>query len=114
MARIPRLNWTKSRGQFTATIEKRLYHFGTDRHEAEKQFHFLLAKHDMDEVINASPTFGEVADLWLDHVQQTHDAGRFRVCRDRVNEFLAYLGNDIRIKALRPHHVEGWIASKPG
>ena len=60
--RIAKLNWTPSFGQYTVTINKKLYRLGTDKAEAEKQFRFLQTKTDMAEEITAVPTFGEVAD----------------------------------------------------
>jgi integrase len=112
--RKPKLNWTRSLGQFTTTIEGKFHRLGTDRTEAEQQFRFLQVKHDMDELVAGSPTFGEVADAWLDHVQQSYDPERYRLCKARVNEFLAYLGKDIKVRDLRPRHVENWIKEKPG
>jgi integrase len=53
-----------------------------------------------------------VADAWLEHVQQTNDPERYRLCRDRINEFLAFIGGSIKVRELRPRHVEDWVASK--
>jgi integrase len=66
----------------------------------------------MAEPVTASPTFGEVADAWLELVRLRHDKERFRTCRDRVNEFIAYLGGDVKVRELRPRHVEQWLADK--
>ena len=54
--RIAKLNWTPSFGQYTVTINKKLYRLGTDKAEAEKQFRFLQTKTDMAEEITAVPT----------------------------------------------------------
>lgn len=112
IGRPPKLNWTPSLGQFTVTIGKKLHRLGIDQAEAEKQFRFLMNKADMAEPVISAPTFSVVADAWLEHVRQTQDPDRFRNCKSRMNEFLAFLGRDIRIKDLRPRHVEEWIASK--
>jgi integrase len=111
--RKPKLNWTPFLGQYTTTIEGKFHRLGTDKDEAEKQFRFLLTKHDMAEPVTGSPTFGEVSEDWLLHVEKTHDADRFRLCKARVNDFLAFLGKDIKVRDLRPRHVEEWIKSKP-
>ena len=71
--RIAKLNWTPSFGQYTVTINKKLYRLGTDKTEAEKQFRFLQTKTDMAEEITAVPTFGEVAEAWLLHIETIHD-----------------------------------------
>ena len=111
--RKPKLNWTPFLGQYTTTIEGKFHRLGTDKTEAEKQFHFLLTKHDMAEPVAGSPTFGEVAEAWLLHVEENQDPERFRLCKARINEFLAHLGKDIKIRDLRPRHVEEWIKAKP-
>ena len=111
--RKPKLNWTPCHRQYTVTIDKRLHRLGADQAEAERQFRFLMSKADLAEPVSASTTFGEVADAWLEHVNTTMDKERFRLCKGRVNEFIAYLGRDITVRDLRPSHVEGWVASKP-
>jgi len=111
--RIAKLNWTPSFGQYTVTINKKLYRLGTDKAEAEKQFRFLQTKTDMAEEITAVPTFGEVAEAWLLHIETIHDAERFRLCKARINEFLAFMGRDIKVRDMRPRHIEDWINSKP-
>lgn len=110
--RKPKLNWTPFLGQYTTTIEGKFHRLGTDKEEAEKQFRFLLTKHDMAEPVTGSPTFGEVSEDWLLHVEKIHDADRFRLCKARINDFLAFLGKDIKVRDLRPRHVEEWIKSK--
>ena len=110
---VPQIRWTPSRDQFTATIGGKLRYLGKTKAEAEKQFRFLMQKHDLAEPATNSPTFGEIADAWLEHVQRSHASDRYRNCKAKVNEFLAHLGRDIKVKDLRPHHVEDWIAGKP-
>lgn len=110
--RKPKLNWTPFLEQYTTTIEGKFHRLGTDKDEAEKQFRFLLNKHDLAEPVTSSPTFGEVSEDWLLHVEKVHDRERLRMCRARVNDFLAFLGKDIRVRDLRPRHVEEWIRGK--
>jgi hypothetical protein len=110
--RKPKLNWTPFLDQYTTTIEGKFHRLGTDKDEAEKQFRFLLNKHDMAEPVTSSPTFGEVSEDWLLHVEKVYDRERLRLCRARVNDFLAFLGKDIRVRDLRPRHVEEWVRSK--
>jgi integrase len=114
LGRPPKINWTPSRHQFTVTIAGKIHRLGTDKTEAEKQFRFLLTKHDMAEPILGSPTFGEIAEAWLEHVQRDFERERYRNCKSRVNDFLAFLGRDIKVKELRPRHVEEWMERQPG
>jgi integrase len=111
--RKPKLNWTPCHKQYTATIDGKLHRLGKDRAVAERQFRFLITKADLAEPVTSSPTFGEVADAWLEHVSLTMDRERFRLCKGRINEFIGFLGRDIHVKDMRPSHVESWIVSRP-
>ena len=108
----PKINWTKSRAQFTTTIDGVFYLLGTDKEEAERQFRFLLHKHDLGESVDTNPKFALIADDWLEHVKKMYDPDRYRHCKARLREFVIFVGEERRIKDLRPRHVEEWIASK--
>ena len=108
----PQMNWQESKGQYTTTIDGQFYRLGTDHEQARKTFKFLLRKHDLGEPSDGNPTFGEVADRWLLHVEENHDAERYRLCFDRLKEFCAFVGLSLRVSDLRPSHVERWLASK--
>lgn len=112
--RKPQLNWTSCLEQYTTTIEGKFHRLGKDKEEAERQFRFLLNKHDLAEPVSSNPTFGEISEEWLLHVEQSFDRKRLRVCRARVNDFLAFLGKDVRVRELRPRYVEEWIRCKEG
>ncbi len=111
--RPPRLNWTKSLGQYTTTINKKLHRLGADKTAAEQQFRFLLSKHDFQEPIaTVNPTFAEIADRWLSHVEENCDPERYRLCKARLEEFVQLNGLGLRVRDLRPSHVESWLDSK--
>jgi integrase len=111
--RKPKVNWTPSLSQYTVTIDKKLHRLGIDEEDAERQYRLLLEQHDLAVPVDANPTFGEIADQWLEHVRLTQDPERFRLCKGRINEFLAFLGRDLPVRDLRPVHVEKWLESKP-
>ncbi len=110
--RKPQMNWTKSRGQFTCTIDGEFHLLGADREEAERQFRFLLNKHDLGERAFTNPPFAQIADQWLEHVSQTYGVERYRLCKARLEEFVRFVGEGRRVNDLRARHVETWIASK--
>lgn len=110
--RKPQLNWQKSKGEYTTTIENHFYRLGTDKDEAEEQFRFLLNKHDQGEPADQNPLFCVVVDKWLKFVKQHHDPERHRLCYDRLEEFGKYVGPAIRVRELRPRHVANWLESK--
>ena len=53
--RKPQLNWTKSRSQYTTTVDGAFHLLGTDKEEAEQQFRWLLNKHDLGEPVDTNP-----------------------------------------------------------
>ena len=55
----------------------------------------------------------DVAEAWLEHVEQTQDADRYRNVTSRLKEFNRFVGVGTRIDDLKPVHVENWIKSKP-
>ncbi len=108
----PKMNWTKSLGQYTCTIEGKLHRLGVEKTIAEKQFAFVMNKADLAEPIKGNPTFAEIADDWLEYVQQTFDTRRYDICQPRINEFITFVGGGLKVKELRARHVEDWIKSK--
>ena len=110
--RKPSMNWQESKGQYTTTIDGQFYRLGTAKDEADERFKFLLRKHDLGEPGDGNPTFGEVADRWLIHVEENHDPERYRLCKDRLEEFVEFVGRRLKVNDLRPRHVESWLAGK--
>ncbi len=110
--RKPELNWTDSLGQFTTTIDKVFHRLGTDKPKAEQEFRFLLNKADLGEVVDKNPVFAQVADQWLGHVRENHSPERYRLSRDRLQEFVEFVGDKLRVRDLRASHVERWIECK--
>ena len=100
------MNWQKSKGQYTTTIDGEFYRLGTDEEAAQRRFQFLMRKHDLEEPGDGNPTFGEVADRWLLHVEKNHDPDRYRLCFDRLEEFVDFVEKGLKVSDLRPHHVE--------
>ena len=84
----------------------------TDKDEADRQYRFLLNKHDLGEPVETNPTFASVADQWLEHVQSDHNPDRYRLCRDRIEEFVSYVGEGTKVRDLRPRHIEEWLSAK--
>jgi integrase len=112
--RTPKLNWTKCLGQYTTCIRGKRYRLGTDKDEAEREFEYLIRQDGRaEERPDPNPTFAAVADRWLEHVRQSHDPDRFRLCKARLEEFVRFVGVGTRVRELRPAHVDQWLASKP-
>jgi len=110
--RKPKLNWTPRRGQFTCTVNGHYHLLGPDKDDAERQFQFITQKADFGEEAHPNSTFHELADRWLEHVEKSNSAGRYRHCKARLREFITFVGQGTRVMELRAGQVEQWLASK--
>lgn len=107
----PKINFTKSRNQFTCTIGGKFHLLGPDREEADRQFRFLIRKEERGEEADPNIDFADVADFYLDHVKQSFTADRYRQCKERLQEFKDAVGQ-VRAKDIRPKHVDQWLKTK--
>lgn len=110
--RKPKLNWTPCFNQYTCTVNKVFHRLGQDEGAAKRQFAFLLRQADLDQTPDPNITFADLADLYLDHVQDKHVAERYRHCKERLQEFKDHVGGHVRVRDLRARHVDSWIAKK--
>jgi len=111
--RVPKLNWTQSLGQYTTCIRGKRYKFGPDKKAAEQQFHFLMQQDGkINAAVDPNPPFAFVANEWLKFVKEAHSPERLRLCWDRIEEFVSFIGIGTRVMELRAAHVENWLASK--
>ena len=85
--RKPKLNWTPCFNQYTCTIGGKFHRFGQDEDTAEKQFKFLLRQAELHHTPDPNITFADLADLYLDHVQDKHVPERYRHGKERLQEF---------------------------
>lgn len=110
--RIPKLNWTPCFNQYTCTIDGVFHRLGKDEEEAETQFKFLMRQAERGVDADPNVPFSDVADAYLDFVQENFTAERYRHCKERLQEFKDSVGDGFRAKDLRPKHVDGWLAGK--
>jgi hypothetical protein len=45
-------------------------------------------------------------------VQNNFSANRYRLCKARLEEFIKFVGVDLRVKELRANHVNRWIDTR--
>ena len=105
----PKLNWTPFLDQYTCTINGVFHRLGKDKDEAETQFKFLMRQAEGGQQADPNVTFGDVADAYLDFVQENFTADRYRHCKERLQEFKDHVGNGMRAKDVRPRHVDAWL-----
>ena len=109
MARPPSVWHRKEDDTFYTTIKGRQIKLSTDRKEATRLFHELLAKHEEPAGSAISPAFKKVADLFLDESQRTKKPNTYRLLRYCLQSFADHVGNK-RVSELKVHHVTSWIA----
>src|SRR5947209_8431172 len=110
--RTPKLNWSPCFNQYTCTIDGVFHRLGQDKDDAETQFKFLMRQAERGVDADPNVSFADVADAYLDFVQQHHSPERYRHCKERLQEFKDFVGDGLRAKDLRPKHVEGWLRAK--
>jgi integrase len=108
----PKVNFTPFLGQYTCTIRGVFHRLGKDKDQAEAQFKFLMRQAEFGEEADPNVSFAEVADVYLDYVQENFSPDRYRHCKERLQEFKDHVGNALRAKDVRPRHVEGWLRKK--
>src|SRR5205823_768769 len=104
--------WNKAKNQYTTTIDGIFHRLGKDEEAANVQFAFLMRQAEQEVEVDASISFGAVADAFLDFVEEHHTAERYRHCKERLQEFKDHLGEGFKAKEIRPKHVKTWLEKK--
>jgi integrase len=112
MARKPKLNWTPCFNQYTCTVNGTFHRLGKDEKAAKTQFDFLLKEAERGKTIDPNVTFVDVADAFLDHVEEHHTPERYRHCKERLQEFKDVVGDSLRVRELEEKHVDKWLKTK--
>ena len=110
--RKPKLNFTPFLDQYTTTINGVFHRLGKEKEDAEAQFKFLMRQAELQLNPDPNVTFGDLADAYLDFVEENFSADRYRHCRERLQEFKNHVGDGVRAKDLRPKHVDSWLKTK--
>lgn len=78
-----------------------------NRAKAEKAFHELKAG-DLDAIDWVRMKVVQVFDVFLDYLQREASTETYRVCRPVLQDAADYFGN-VRVAALKVHHVDRWL-----
>ncbi|MBA4190922.1 MAG: hypothetical protein C0467_23280 [Planctomycetaceae bacterium] len=119
MARAPKPWYRKDRQAYFVTIHNTRHNLGSDKKEADRRFHELMAQADATPLpAHAIPTtgltVGEVFEKFLSWCKQHRSARTYEWSRKHIQTFCDHLktartmlGNE-----LRPYHVVEWVDSK--
>ena len=110
--RTPKLNWTPSLEQWTATIRAKFYRLGTDQEQAKAEFERLVSRDRGERAVESNPLLTDCARLWLLWVKEKHTPERFRNVKSIWEELINFMGVGTRVKDLKPSHIADWLAPK--
>src|ERR1022692_5165014 len=98
VARKPECNFTPCLNQFTTCIRGKRHRLGTNEKVARERFDWLMREDGQVETVKeANPLLGDLFTPWLHYVEKQHAPDRFRLCRDRLLDFLRFIGEGARI-----------------
>lgn len=118
MPRIPKPWFREDRGEYFVTIRGQRHRLGTDKEEADRQFHELMAK--KPEAPKRPPpttdlTVAEVYDKYLDWCQKHRSPRTYAWYSNHIQLFLDFLPDPVAMPALsvRPFHIVEHIDKRP-
>ena len=113
MARPPKPWWHSESGEYRVMIRGQRHHLGSDKDEAERKFHELMAQ-PVEKPVR-SDTVVVLIDEFLDWTQRNRDAGTYAWYRKHLQAFVTYLsGNGLKTLTtlrIRGFHVQKWLDS---
>ena len=109
MARQPTL-WLRSQDKtYYTTLRGKKVKLSSDRKEAKRLFHELLAKDEEPAGTTISPSFKRVADDFLDESERTKRPNTYRMLKYFLQSFCDHLGRKRRVSDLKVFHVTKWV-----
>jgi integrase/recombinase XerC len=108
--------WWKERNEWGIHVRGKRYALGTDKAEAERLWHELMAEPEPASSGVSEPApdtifVSEILAMFLIWCKKHRDEGTFQWYRQRLQEF-DDLQHDLTIKDMKQHHVQSWIDKK--
>ncbi|QEL14730.1 tyrosine-type recombinase/integrase [Limnoglobus roseus] len=116
MARKPSIWFREQTGWYMTTYRGEQIKLSTDKKEAEKAFHTLLASEEpQEETGGLRPSFHKLADLFLQEAARTKEPETVKVQTVYLQSFCDFIGKR-KATDIKVHHVTEWLIShnKPG
>ena len=116
MARTAKPWWRESRNAWHVTIRGKVHNLGSDKKEAHRRFHELLAQPDDAPPPPKQPTTGPlvavVIDQFLEWTENNRAAETYVWYRKKLQSFLDSLTDKrLAVADLKPFYVQRWIDS---
>jgi integrase len=99
-----------ARGEYCTTIDGKRHRLGTNKKDAEKRYHELMAKPERRVV--ASDTVVAIIDAFLEHCQAHQAMATYDWYKDHCQSFIETIPATLRVNDLRPHHLQKWVDAK--
>lgn len=119
MPRTPKPWFRDDRQSYFVTIKGTRHNLGTDKKEADRKFHELMARGGdslppVRSMPTHSPTVAEVFDKFLDWCQRHRSERTYEWTKKHIQQFCDRIKTAKRMPAcdLRPFHIVEWVDSK--
>jgi integrase len=111
MPRTPKPWWRKERKAWFVMIGGKQHNLGSDREAAFRKFHELMSQPRKRTI--ASDSVVAVIDLFLDWVSKHRASDTYEWYRQRLQGFATAIGPGLKVRDLRPFHVQEFIDAMP-
>ncbi len=112
MPRPPSLWWRKSRNAWFTTIRGEQHNLGSDKAEATRAFHGLMASRSEAMPATSKLTVAKLADLWLQYKSAKLAPKTWHSYQAYAQSLVDSCGR-VRVADLRPYHITRWIEQHP-
>jgi integrase len=112
MPHFPKPFFKKGRGVWYVEINRNQVNLGSDRDEAFRRYHQLMAQPQAKRV--AADSVLGVIDAYLEWCSKHRAPDTYRWYRDRLQEFARQIEPNLTVAQFRPFHVQQWIDAREG
>ena len=112
MPHFPKPFFKKGRGVWYVEIDRKQINLGSNRDEAFRQYHQLMAQPRPKQV--AADSVLGLIDAFLDWCSKHRAPDTYRWYHDRLQEFARRIEPTLTVAQFRPYHVQQWVDAREG
>ena len=114
MPHFPKPFFRAPRGLWYVQVDGRQINLGSDRDEAFRQYHDLMARGRDHPKVPTGDFVVVILDAFLDWCQKHRATRTYDWYRDYLQSFARSIPRDLLIERLKPIHVQQWVDAQPG
>ena len=114
MPHFPKPFFRAPRGLWYVQVDGRQVNLGSDRDEAFRQYHDLMARGRDQLKAPAGDLVVAILDAFLGWCQKHRAPRTYDWYRDYLQSFARSIPRDLVVERLRPIHVQQWVDAQPG